>query len=138
MSATAGSDDPGPGRAEDFDLATFMGEFQKRMDTLRAEGSSVRHLVDATSVRLVSDGGEIAVTASITGSLVDVEFLEPSADVKPVDLAALVISTYRRASEAARERASDVVAGFIDTQARTRELAQRLVEEAKERKATES
>jgi len=121
--------------AEAFDLAAFMRDFERRMGVLRGEAASVKHLVDATSVRLVSDGGEVAVTASIDGKLVDVEFLPPAAKLAPVDQAALIIETYERAADAARERTGDVVAGLVDESARARELARRLVEETRERKS---
>ncbi|SDL33440.1 hypothetical protein SAMN05216298_3472 [Glycomyces sambucus] len=120
--------------AEEFDLAAFMADFEKRMSSLRGEALPVRHLVDATSVRIVSEGGEVAVTANIAGALVDVEFLPPAASKAPLEQAALVIDTYERAAEAARDRTHDIVAGFVDQSARTRELARRLVEEARERK----
>ncbi|PRY60941.1 hypothetical protein [Glycomyces artemisiae] len=121
--------------AEEFDLAAFMRDFEKRMGVLRGEAAPVRHLVDATSVRLVSDGGEVAVTANIAGALVDVEFLPPAAALSPIEQAGLVIETYERAADAARDRTHDIVAGFVDESARARELARRLVEEARERRA---
>lgn len=120
--------------AEEFDLASFMRDFEKRMGVLRGEAAPVQHLVDATSVRIVSDGGEVAVTANISGALVDVEFLPPAAALSPVEQAGLVVETYERAADAARERTHDIVAGFVDQSARTRELARRLMEEARERK----
>jgi hypothetical protein len=124
-----------PEPAEEFDLAAFMADFEKRMSSLRAEAQPVRHLVDATSVRIVSDGGEVAVTANIAGALVDVEFLPPSKSMAPIEQAALVIETYEQAAEAARDRTHDIVAGFVDQSARTRELARRLVGEAREKRA---
>ncbi|MQM27483.1 hypothetical protein [Glycomyces albidus] len=130
MSETPGQPEP----AEEFDLAAFMRDFEKRMTSLRGEALPVRNLVDATSVRMVSEGGEVAVTANIAGALVDVEFLPPSASLSAVEQAALVVQTYEEAADAARERTHDIVAGFVDQSARTRELARRMVEEAKERR----
>ncbi|WP_344480541.1 hypothetical protein [Glycomyces endophyticus] len=123
-----------PEQAEEFDLAAFMADFEKRMSSLRGEARSVRHLVDATSVRIVSEGGEVAVTTSIAGALVDVEFLPPATSLTPLEQAALVVRTYEEAAGAARDRTQDIVAGFVDESARTRELARRLVHEARERK----
>ncbi len=131
MSETPGQSEP----AEEFDLAAFMRDFEKRMTSLRGEAQSVRHLVDATSVRIVSEGGEVAVTVNISGALVDVEFLPPAASLTPIEQAGLVVQTYEQAADAARDRTPDIVAGFVDQSARTRELARRLVEEARERKA---
>ncbi|RRR99383.1 hypothetical protein [Glycomyces terrestris] len=124
-----------PEQSEEFDLAAFMADFEKRMSSLRGEAMPVRHLVDATSVRIVSEGGEVAVTANIAGALVDVEFLPAAASLTPVEQAALVIETYETAADAARDRTHDIVAGFVNQSARTRELARRLIEEARERQA---
>lgn len=123
-----------PEPAEEFDLAAFMRDFEKRMTSLRGEALPVRHLVDATSVRIVSEGGEVAVTANIAGALVDVEFLPPSASLTAVEQAALVVQTYEEAADAARDRTHDIVAGFVNHSAKTRELARRMIEEAKERR----
>lgn len=132
MSETPRSDigDAGADQAEAFDLAAFMSDFEKQMAALRQRAQPMRALIDATSVRVVSDGGEVAVTATISGELVDVEFLPTAASAAPVDLAALVVDTYDRAATAARERTHDLLEGFVDHNARARNLAHRLMDQA--------
>jgi hypothetical protein len=132
VSETPRSDngDAGVDPAEAFDLAGFMSDFEKQMAALRERAQPMRTLIDATSVRVVSDGGEVAVTVMISGALIDVEFLPAAASVAPIDLAALVVDTYDRAVTAARERTHDLVEGFVDHNARVRNLAQRLMDEA--------
>ncbi|MDN3242103.1 YbaB/EbfC family nucleoid-associated protein [Glycomyces tritici] len=132
MSETPQSDagNAGADKAEAFDLADFMSDFEKQMAALRQRAQPARGLIDATSVRLVSDGGEVAVTVTISGKLVDVEFLPAAASVAPVDLAALVVDTYDRAATAARERTHDIVEGFVDHNAQARNLARRLMDQA--------
>jgi DNA-binding protein YbaB len=117
-------------QAEAFDLAGFMSDFEKQMAVLRRQAQPARALIDAMSLRAVSDGGEVAVTATISGELVDVEFLPAAGSVAPIDLAALVVETYDRAATAARERTRDLVEGVVDHNARTRNLARRLMEQA--------
>ncbi|GAA2149278.1 YbaB/EbfC family nucleoid-associated protein [Glycomyces algeriensis] len=132
MSETPQGDIGGAGadQAAAFDLAGFMTDFEKQMAVLRRQAQPARALIDAMSVRVVSDGGEVAVTATISGELVDVEFLPAAASVAPIDLAALVVDTYDRAAAAARERTRDLVEGAVDHNARTRNLAHRLMEQA--------
>ena len=124
------ADASGTNQAEALDLAAFMSDFEKQMAALRERAEPLQYLIDATSVRNESEGGEVAVTVTISGALIDVEFLPAAAAVAPVDLAAMIVGTYERAAAAAREHTPDIVEGFVDHNSRTRNLARRLIEHA--------
>jgi DNA-binding protein YbaB len=137
VSETSGN---GPGntdsdQAEAFDLAAFMVDFEKHMTALRKRAEPVRPLIEATSVRIESDRHEVAVTANVSGDLVDVEFLPGAASLPPTELAALILATYQKAATTARGRTDEIVEGFLDHHARTRNLARRLVEQAEAQQA---
>lgn len=139
------SENPGPGtgdggseQADDYDLAAFMGDFEKQMSALRQETQRMKPFIDATSVRVESDGHEVAVTATIAGELVDVEFLPAAASKTPAELSAVILTTFDLAATKARGRGHEIVEGFLDHNAAVRNLAQRLVEEAQAQRARQA
>jgi DNA-binding protein YbaB len=139
------SENPGPGtgdggseQADGYDLAAFMGDFEKQMSALRQESQRMKPFIDATSVRVESDGHEVAVTATIAGELVDVEFLPAAASKTPAELSAIILSTYDLASTKARGRGHEIVEGFLDRNAELRNLARTLVEDAQAQRARQT
>jgi DNA-binding protein YbaB len=126
----SGAGDRDPDHAEAFDLAGLMSDFEKQMAALRERAQPLRAMIDAASIRVESDGHEVAVTATFAGALVDVEILPAADAIAPDDLAALIVATSERAATEARERNRDLVAGFMDYNARPGEREFRRIEQA--------
>ncbi|RRS01412.1 YbaB/EbfC family nucleoid-associated protein [Glycomyces terrestris] len=125
----------GSDQAADFDLAAFMSGFREQMAKLEEQSLPVRHLIEATSIRVESEGGEVALTVTVGGDLVGIEFLPAAEDLAPADLAEAIMTTYERAKHTARERSPEVLGRFLDRQARTMAQAEDLIRRAQERRA---
>jgi GNAT superfamily N-acetyltransferase len=117
-------------RVPEFDFAASMRTFRADMEELNEAARHLRHLIEATGVRVESEGREVAVTVTYDGRLVGVEFLAAAADLGPEDQAAAVIATHERAVVTARRRAKEAVALILDPRARTVDVARRLAEQA--------
>lgn len=126
---------PGNYRVPDFDFAAFMSGFRDQMAKLDEQARPVRRLIDATSIRVESEGGEVALTVTIGGDLAGIEFLPAAEGTEPADLAAAIMAAYDRAKQVARERSPEVLGQFLDLQAQTMARAQELLKEAQVRRA---
>ncbi|MFG3340906.1 YbaB/EbfC family nucleoid-associated protein [Glycomyces sp. NPDC048151] len=91
---------------ETFDFAASMREFRDQMRALNERAERVRHLIEATSFRVESAGGEVAVTMTTSGLLVGIDFRPAADDMAPNALAATTLATYHRAAAAARSMSS--------------------------------
>ncbi|WP_158630257.1 YbaB/EbfC family nucleoid-associated protein [Glycomyces terrestris] len=109
---------PGNHAVPEFDFAAFMGGFRDQMAKLDEQARPVRSLIDAASVRIESEGGEVAVTVTIGGELVGVEFLPAAEDAAPADLAAAITAAYDRARETARAGSPEVLERLLRLQLR--------------------
>lgn len=121
---------PGTYRVPEFDFAGFMDGFRDQMAKLEEQARPVRRLIGATSVRVESEGGEVAVTVTVGGDLVGVEFLPAADDADPADLAAAVAATRDRAVATARDRSPELLRACLDLQWRTLAQACDLLEQA--------
>jgi DNA-binding protein YbaB len=129
---------PGIYRVPEFDFAAFMGGFRDQMAKLEEQAQPVRRLIDATSIRVESEGGEVALTVTVGGDLVGVEFLPAAEDTDPAELAATIAATYDRAAETARERSPEVLGAFLDLQSQTMARAHEMLKQAQVRRAESS
>lgn len=94
------------GRSPTADLKAFMRAFEERMAANERRAERLRPLIDATGIRVSSDGGEVTVTVAFTGAPAGVEFGGAFRSLGERELAALILDTYDRAvAEAARRRA---------------------------------
>lgn len=125
---------PGIYRVPDFDFAAFMSGFRDSMTKLEEEAKPVRDLISATSIRVESEGGEVALTVTIGGDLAGIELLPAAEDTEPAELASAIIATHERAREAARDQAPEVLAKFLDLQHKTLARAQELLKQAQVRR----
>ncbi|MQM26153.1 YbaB/EbfC family nucleoid-associated protein [Glycomyces albidus] len=126
---------PGDHQVPDFDFAAFMSGFRNQMAQLDEHARPVRRLIEATSIRVESEGSEVALTVTVGGDLVGIEFLSAAEDLAPVDLAEAIMTTYERAKQTARERSPEVLGRFLDHQARTMAQAEDLLRQAQARRA---
>jgi len=87
-------------------IAEGVQAFVKRMIEIGESAKPLRRALGPASVRVESDGGEVAVIVTLGGALIGVDFSDAHEAVEDMELVQLILATYHRAlAEAERRRA---------------------------------
>jgi DNA-binding protein YbaB len=111
----------------------YMRDFEQRMATMRNRAGEMQEKMAEVSVRAESEEGEVALTVSVGGALLGIEFGPEARRTSGPTLAALVMETYHRAAAEASEKAVEAMSDLFGTDSETARFVRQTVDQRRPR-----